>query len=147
MPNVILQKLKKFKTENIFIDVAIIILFNANFQVQKSSLTNDEHFDYEAVNEDELMNEMYGEEEEDEEDDDVETAPQYMRNGTPISATDVDIKIARQKMSLAESGLELIRVSLVFKNIAKPSYLLYFFISSPKAFLTPAKGSVLKMNS
>lgn len=72
---------------------------------------SNDHFDYEAVEEEELYEE-YEEEEEDDDDDIDESAPEYIRNAPQISAIDVDIKIVRQKMSLAESSLELIRVSI-----------------------------------
>lgn len=64
------------------------------------------------MDEDEILDEDC---EEEEEDDDIdESGPEYLRNAPQISATDVDIKIVRQKMSLAESSLELIRVSAIF---------------------------------
>lgn len=60
-----------------------------------------EHFDYETVED--------PENEEDVDDFDDEN-PGYLKNPTPLSAVDVDIKIIRQKMSLAEAGLEHMRV-------------------------------------
>lgn len=73
-------------------------------------MEKDNH-DFETVNADELI------EDEDDEDDDEED-PDYLRHTTPLSAIDVDIKIVRQKMSIAEAGLEIVRVSF-FKQYFK----------------------------
>lgn len=74
----------------------------------------NDNYDYEAVNEDELVQEDEDEDDEDEVDhDNPDDQPDYLRNAPPLSAIDVDIRIVRQKMSFAEASLELIRVSFV----------------------------------
>ena len=46
----------------------------------------------------------------------IEEQPQYLRENIPLSATDKDIQITKQKMSFAESALEIIRVSFSFPS-------------------------------
>ena len=54
-------------------------------------------------------------------DDDEE--PTYLRDPTPLSAIDVDIKIVRQKMSFAEAALELLRVGpIITRTTSKTLY-------------------------
>ena len=81
---------------------------------------NNDHYDYEAVNDDELVQDDDEDEDDDEEDNDIDQ-PEYLRNSPPLSAIDVDIRIVRQKMSFAEASLELIRVSIssVYFNVVK----------------------------
>ena len=66
-------------------------------------------YDYEAVNEDELLQAEDEDEDEEEEENDNEN-PEYLRNSPPLSAIDVDIRIVRQKMAFAEATLDQIRV-------------------------------------
>lgn len=77
----------------------------------KNHNRNNDNYDYEAVNEEELV----AEDDDDAEDNnDDQDNPDYLRNDPPLSAIDVDIRIVRQKMSFAEATLELIRVSFTY---------------------------------
>ena len=71
-----------------------------------------DRYDYEAVNENELVHEDE-EDGEDADETDQTDNPDYLQNQPPLSAIDVDIRIVRQKMSFAEARLELIRVSKI----------------------------------
>ena len=87
----------------------IFLIFSSFYKVFKRPPpvpTSNDHYDYEVVNEDELVQDDDEDEDEEEEDNDIDQ-PEYLRNSPPLSAIDVDIRIVRQKMSFAEASLEL----------------------------------------
>lgn len=76
------------------------------FLVFQNIKDNNEHYDYEVVDDDVNIEEDLDDILNDDDDDDNP----YLRQSVPLSSIDIDIKIVRQKMALAEASLQLLRV-------------------------------------